>query len=319
MDLRPAAPSDSGDPHALPPTEQFRPGLEDLDVAPSSTVVGEVLRPLASLPALISSVEPLIVGFVETIVAGMAVGGRLVLVGAGTSGQLARSEALECVPTFGLTPGRVIALVAGGFDVSGARFDAAEDDLVAAAQDVAELALDGTDVVLGVSASGGAPYVLEVLRRAKDAGATTLALTSNHGAAIGDVADGTIVIATGPEVPAGSTRMYAGTAQKVVLNTLTTAAMIRLGRTFGSWMVEAPATNIKLEKRAAITVSAITGRDEAAATHALDLTGYSVPAAVFLLKTGVGPAEAMDYVSARGGSLRRSLDDWADYSSGQPV
>ncbi len=291
-------------------TEAARPGLEELDLQPTATVVSELLQPLSRLPAMFAAAEPMITILVDRIVDRLRRGGRLIITGAGTSGQLARNEAMECVPTFGLAPGRVIALVAGGFDVAGAAFDSAEDDEQAARRDIDELGVDEPDVLLGISASGRTPYVLEALAQAARRGADTLGLTNNEATALAALCTHTLVLETGPEVPAGSTRMAAGTAQKVALNTLTTGAMIKLGRTFGSWMIDVATTNEKLRHRAVRIVAEATGHDLATAARADEDTGHDVAAAIYLLRTGVDGPTAVARLAACDGRLREALTRW---------
>ncbi len=291
-------------------TEAARPGLEQLDLAPTSTVVSELLQPLSRLPAIFAAAEPTMGVLIDRIVDRLRQGGRLIITGAGTSGQLARNEAMECVPTFGLEPGRVVALVAGGFDVAGAAFDSAEDDGEAARADIDDLGVGEPDVLLGISASGRTPYVLEALARAADRGADTLGLTNNRGTALETLCTHALVLETGPEVPAGSTRMAAGTAQKIALNTLTTGAMIKLGRTFGSWMIDVATTNEKLRHRAVRIIAEATGQDLATAARADRDTGHDVAAAIFMLRTGVDGATAVSRLAACAGRLREALTRW---------
>lgn len=291
-------------------TEAARPGLEDLDLQPTPIVVSELLQPLSRLPAMFAAAEPTISLLVDRIVDRMRRGGRLIIAGAGTSGQLARNEAMECVPTFGLEPGRVIALVAGGFDVAGTAFDSAEDDEHAARRDIDELGVGEPDVLLGISASGRTPYVLEALAQAARLGADTLGLTNNEATELAALCTHTLVLETGPEVPAGSTRMAAGTAQKVALNTLTTGAMIKLGRTFGSWMIDVATTNEKLRHRAVRIIAESTGHDLETAARADRDTGHDVAAAIFMLRTGVDGPTAVSHLAACNGRLREALTRW---------
>ena len=292
-------------------TEAARPGLEQLDLEPTATVVAELLQPLSRLPAMFAAAEPTIALLVDRIVDRLRRGGRLIIAGAGTSGQLARNEAMECVPTFGLRPGRVVALVAGGFDVAGTAFDSAEDDEQAARRDVDDLGVGEPDVLLGISASGRTPYVLAALARAAGRGADTLGLTNNAGTALADRCTHTLVLETGAEVPAGSTRMAAGTAQKVALNTLTTGAMIKLGRTFGSWMIDVATTNEKLRHRAIRIIAEATGHDLATAARADRDTDHDVAAAIFMLRTGVDGGTAVSRLAACNGRLRDALTRWS--------
>lgn len=292
-------------------TEQLRPGLDRLDLEPTPVVVTELLQPLLALPAMLAAAEPMITLLVDRIVIRMRRGGRLIIAGAGTSGQLARNEALECGPTFGLEPGRVVALVAGGFDISGPAFDSAEDDQDAARADVDRLGVGEDDVLLGVSASGRTPYVLEAVTESAHRGADTFGITNNEGSPLQALCAHTLVLETGPEVPAGSTRMSAGTGQKIILNTLTTATMIRLGRTFGPWMIDVATTNEKLRSRAIKIIAEATGSDLATAEQAHRDTGHDTAAAIFMLRTGVDRTTAIAQMTANNGRLRDALTHWA--------
>jgi N-acetylmuramic acid 6-phosphate etherase len=207
-------------------------------------------------------------------------GGRIVYVGAGTPGRLAALDAAECVPTFGVSPDLVRAVLAGGDEAAGRAVEGAEDDTAAGATDLMALAVDGDDLVVGITASGRTPYVLSALDAARAAGATTVAIVNNPGSPAAALADVAVELLTGPEVISGSTRLTAGTAQKIALNVLSTAAMVRWGRTHGPWMIDVLATNEKLRRRAQRMLTQITGASDEQAAAALDAAGGDTRAAL---------------------------------------
>jgi len=231
-------------------------------------------------------------------------GGRVVLVGAGTSGRLAVLDAAELPPTFGSDPARVQARIAGGDAALRAAVEGAEDDEDAGARCTSDATPD--DVVIGISASGGAPFVRAAIRTARERGARTIALVNASHAPLASAADIAIVAATGAEPIQGSTRMRAGTAQKVVLNAISTGAMIRLGKTYGNRMVDLVATNAKLRARGERLVRELSGADDARA--ALDAAGGSVKTAVVMVRRRVGRTEAERLLREARGRLAAVID-----------
>src|SRR5919198_721696 len=217
----------------------------------------------AEVPAAVGAAGAQIAAAIEAIVARLARGGRLVYVGAGSSGRIAALDAAECESTFSTEPGQVVALVAGGLLATPTEQATAEDDAEAGASEVATLGVGEADAVVGVSASGRTPYILGALRGAADAGALTAALVSVPDSELARLTDHEIAVVVGPEFLAGSTRLKAGTAQKLVLNTISTVSMIRLGKTFGDLMVDVSAGNEKLRERVRRTVRLATGASEA--------------------------------------------------------
>lgn len=248
---------------------------------------------------------PAIADAVERIASALRAGGRVRYVGAGTSGRLGVLDASELPPTFGLEPGRINALIAGGDGALRHAIEGAEDDAAAGAAAVADLAAG--DVVVGISASGGAPYVCEALDAAHARGITTIAVVNAVDARLTHGADVAIVVATGAEAIAGSTRLRAGTAQKIVLNTLSTAAMIELGKTYRNRMVDVSATNVKLRARAERLVRDLAGDVDAAAL--LAATGGRVKAAVVMARRNVGCEAADALLEAANGRLADVIDD----------
>ena len=250
---------------------------------------------------------PALAAAAEAVAARMVAGGRLFTLGAGTPGRLAVLDAAELLPTYNAPPGLVIPLLAGGLDALVRSAEGAEDDLDAAGAALDAHGLGPGDAVVGIAASGRTPYVVGGLRHARARGALTVAVVNNPGSPVAEAADLAVEILTGPEVVAGSTRMLAGTAQKVALNALSTSAMIALGRTYGPWMVDVRATNEKLRRRALRMVCTITGAGEDAAAAALAAADGEVKPAVVALLAGVDAAEAARRLARSGGRVREAL------------
>lgn len=257
----------------------------------------------------ITSAGPSIEGVVELVADRLGRGGRLFYVGAGTSGRLASLDAAECVPTFGLDPGRIVAILAGGDDALARAVEGSEDDTAAGRADLEACGPGTTDVVVGIAASGRTPYVLAALALASERGAATVALVNSPSSPMARVADHRIEVLTGAELIAGSTRMKAGTVQKLVLNAISTLAMVRLGRTYGDLMVDVQVTNDKLRRRAERIVQQATGAEPAAAAAALDAAGGSAKAAVVMLLLEVDASAAQRRLQEAGGHVRAALRD----------
>ncbi|MQA62665.1 MAG: N-acetylmuramic acid 6-phosphate etherase [Actinophytocola sp.] len=271
-------------------TEGIRPDLADLDRWSTAGVVAQIAADDATVAPAVADEAPRIAAAVDAITERMRAGGRLIYVGAGTPGRLAVVDASECVPTFGIDPGMVLAVVAGGSDAVTTAVEGAEDDVVAAAADLRAVGVSAGDAVVGITASGRTPYVLAAMAAASEAGAVTIGVSNNRRTQLSERVDIAIEVVTGPEVIAGSTRMKAGTAQKLVLNTLSTATMIRLGKTHGNLMVDVRATNVKLRARALRIVVAATGVDDNTATAALDRAGGHAKSAITALLAGKEPS-----------------------------
>ncbi|WP_037546003.1 N-acetylmuramic acid 6-phosphate etherase [Stappia stellulata] len=227
---------------------------------------------------------------------------RLIYCGAGTSGRVALLDAVELHPTFNWPSERVHVLLAGGVQSLGEAQEGAEDDADAAARDLAALQVSARDVVIGLAASGTTPFVLQAMATARAAGATTVGIANNPGAPLLEVVDCPILLETGPEALAGSTRLTAGTSQKICLNTFSTALMMRLGRVYGGHMVDMRATNAKLRKRARAIVADIAGCDEATARRALEACDQNVKQAILVLK-GATPEDAARLLKDASGDL----------------
>src|ERR671933_1971990 len=258
----------------------------------------------AGVPAAVDAARAQIAAAIEAIVARLARGGRLIYVGAGSSGRLAALDAAECQSTFST---EVVALVAGGVLATPAEHAAAEDDAESGASEVAALGVGEADAVVGVSASGRTPYVLGALRAAADAGALTVALVSVPDSELSRIADHELAVVVGPEFLAGSTRLKAGTAQKLVLNTISTVAMIRLGKTYGDLMVDVHATNEKLRERVRRIVRQATGADEDEADRALAAADGDGKVAIVSLLAAIDAAKARARLAEAGGSIRSAV------------
>jgi len=246
---------------------------------------------------------------IDRIAAALAVGGRLVYLGAGTSGRLGVLDAAECPPTFSTPPEMVVGLIAGGSAALTQAIEGAEDDPQLAVADLKQISLQHQDVLVGIATSGRTPYVLSGLSYAKSQGAYTIGLACNEDSAMHAVADLMITPVVGPEVIAGSTRMKAGTATKMVLNMLTTASMVRLGKTYGNLMVDLRATNSKLQQRCLRIVRALTGLDSEAASQLLAQANGQLKTAIVAHCRGLSVAAARQRLRDVHGHLRRALEE----------
>lgn len=268
------------------PTEQKNPESAHIDTASVEEILRLINENDARVPLAVKDELPAITAAVECIVERFKRGGRLIYVGAGTSGRLGIVDASECPPTYGTPPEMVQALIAGGREAVFTAQEGAEDKPEAGANDLAALHPTANDVVCGIAASGRTPYVLGALQEAARIGSPTILVTTSTReklAELGITADYLICPAVGPEVIMGSTRMKSGTAQKLVLNMLTTAAMVRLGKTYGNVMIDLQMTNAKLVERAKRIVMDITGADYDEASRVLNLTGGHVKTALVML------------------------------------
>ena len=282
---------------------------EDVDYSVRSTreLVELMNREDATVPAAVGSVAGELARAIDAIAERLRHGGRLVYIGAGSSGAIAALDADECEATFSTEPGQVVALVAGAGLAAGER-EAAEDDADAGAQAVEQHGVSTRDAVVGVTASGRTPYVLAALERARAAGALTVALVATRGSQLGAAADHELAVVVGPEVLAGSTRLKAGTAQKLVLNTISTVAMIKLGKTYGDLMIDLRASNAKLEARARRIVRMATGVSDEEAETALAAAGGSAKVAVVALLKEIDADAAHAELERAGGDIRSALE-----------
>jgi len=259
------------------------------------------------VPEAIAERIPEIARAIDGIVERMRRGGRIIYLGAGTAGRIGILDASECPPTFGTDPSQIIGLIAGGEPAIRTAVENAEDDDAAAAAELAELGLTADDSVVGISASGRTPYVAGGLTYARGVGALTIAISSNSPSTIGTLADVPIEVVVGPEFVAGSTRLKSGTAQKLVVNMLTTITMIRFGKTYRGVMVDLQATNRKLHARSVRTVMGLTGVDADTADATLAAVDGSVKEALLVLIAGVPAADARAALERVGGLLPEAV------------
>ena len=287
------------------PTERRNPRTINIDELPPAEIVRLITAEDMLVPGLVAKAGPLITQAVEIITSRLRGGGRLHYFGAGTSGRIALMDAAELVPTYGIAPDLVVAHQAGGQTAMSAAREGVEDDEAQGRRDAAELT--SADCAIGITASGRTPYVSGALWSAKRAGAATMLVTSNPAAPIALHADLAITVDTGPEVVAGSTRMKAGTAQKLVLNCISTAVMIRLGRTYSNLMVTVEQSNGKLSERAVRILADATGRDPGQCRAALASAEDNLPVALLMLLRDVSPEIAAELLEQTGGSARAAL------------
>lgn len=275
---------------SLPITEQDNPRSENLSSLSTIEIVELMNAEDATVTAAVKSVLGDVAKAIDEIVVRLRKGGRLFYIGTGTSGRLGVLDASECPPTFGVSPELVQGVIAGGYDACHRAVEASEDDAEASATDLRARGFNGGDALVGIAASGRTPYTVGAVAYARSLGAFTVGLTSVPASAITEAADLSIVPVVGPEVVTGSSRLKAGTAQKMVLNMISTATMVRLGYVTGNRMSNLQARNIKLRERAVRIVMAETGMDQASASRALEEHGWVVKEAVQALgKKSVGP------------------------------
>ncbi|GAA4195734.1 N-acetylmuramic acid 6-phosphate etherase [Streptosporangium oxazolinicum] len=289
-------------------TEQSDPRYSRIDRLPTEQVARLMNAADTAVPAAVAEAVPEISAAVDAVVARMKSGGRLFYVGAGTSGRLAVLDASECPPTFGTDPELVQGVIAGGPPALTRSVEGAEDDHAGGAAALVERGVGELDAVVGVSASGRAPFVLGALAEASRRGALTVALSCNAETPLSAAARHPIEVIVGPEVVTGSTRLKAGTAQKLVLNMISTIAMVKLGRTYGNTMIEVSAMNSKLADRAARMVSDITGAALSAARSALEAAGWHVKVAVLMIEHGLDAGGARVLLERHGDHLDAALE-----------
>lgn len=293
----------------LPISERPNVLSAELDQLPTADFVGLMHLQDKQAAASLSPILPDIAHAIEAIAARMRQGGRLIYVGAGTSGRLGVLDASECPPTFSVSPDQVLGVMAGGPLALTQAMEGAEDDAEAGAEAMAQLQVGPWDSVVGIAASGRTPFVLGALQRANGSGALTVALTCNLPAPIADEAALVLAPLVGPELLTGSTRLKAGTAQKLVLNMLSTGVMVRLGKTYGNWMVDLQATNEKLRARAGRMVAQACGVEEEVGTAVLEACGGNVKAAIVSQLANLPPAAAHAALAQASGNVRQALQN----------
>jgi N-acetylmuramic acid 6-phosphate etherase len=288
-------------------TETQRNGIVPLDLMSTIELVELMNREDAHVPGVVAPARDQIASAVDGIVDRMQGGGRLIYVGAGTSGRLAVLDASECGPTFDAGPELIQTVLAGGEEAMVHASEGVEDDAGAGAADLRARTASAHDAILGVSASGRTPYVLGALDHARGEEALTIGLVCNPSSPIARQVDLPIEIVTGPEVIGGSTRLKAGTAQKLVLNTISTITMVRLGRTFGNLMVDVRTSNEKLRLRARRIIRLATNCGEGEANRALEAAGGEAKIAILMVLTGDTPKTAAERLKQHEGHLRSAL------------
>ncbi|MFI7358610.1 N-acetylmuramic acid 6-phosphate etherase [Streptomyces avidinii] len=288
-------------------TEAFRQDLAEIDRLSTLDIARTMNAEDATVPAAVAAQLPRIAAAVDAIAERMARGGRLVYAGAGTAGRMGVLDASECPPTFNTDPADVVGLIAGGPSAMVTSVEGAEDSKELAAEDLTALGIGPDDTVVGVSASGRTPYAIGAVEFARMRGALTVGLSCNAGSALAAAADHGIEVVVGPELLTGSTRLKAGTAQKLVLNLVSTITMIRLGKTYGNLMVDMRSSNEKLRARARRIVALATGAPDEEIEAALAATGGEVKNAVLVVLGGVDGPTAAELLAASQGHLRAAL------------
>jgi N-acetylmuramic acid 6-phosphate etherase len=288
-------------------TEAFRPELAEIDRLATLEIARIMNGEDQSVPSAVAARLPEIAAAIDGVAARMARGGRLIYAGAGTAGRLGVLDASECPPTFNTDPSEVVGLIAGGPSAMVTAVEGAEDSKELAAADLDGLDLTQDDTVVGISASGRTPYAIGAVEHARAKGALTIGLSCNADSALGAAAEHPIEVVVGPELLTGSTRLKAGTAQKLVLNMLSTITMIRLGKTYGNLMVDVRASNEKLRARSRRIVSLATGASDAEIEAALAATDGEVKNAILAILGQVDGPTAATLLSASDGHLRAAL------------
>jgi N-acetylmuramic acid 6-phosphate etherase len=289
-------------------TEKVNPATTEIDRMSPLEIVQAINSEDAKVAQAVQQVLPDIARAIEGIAAKLRLGGRLIYAGAGTSGRLGALDASECPPTFNIAQEIVIACIAGGQQALGQAHEDFEDSWEAGQADMTTVGVSEADVVVGVTASGRTPYVRGAVAYARARGALTIGLACNANTLLEQEVEIMIAPLVGPEVISGSTRLKAGTAQKMVLNMLSTGTMILLGKTFGNLMVDVQATNYKLQQRALSIVRQATGLDEDSARILLETSEGEVKTAILVARTNISPQQARERLAAHGYVLRAALD-----------
>lgn len=289
-------------------TEQRNPNSADIDTLSTQEMLEVINAEDARVAPAVAEQLPQIAKAVDGIVDRIRKGGRLVYIGAGTSGRLGVLDASECPPTFNTPPGLVIGLIAGGDHALRHPVEHVEDSREAGAEALRSIDLNSNDTVVGIAASGRTPFVLGAIEYANSHGALTVGISNSADSQLSNTVSIPIEVISGPEVVTGSTRMKSGTAQKMVLNMLSTGAMIQLGKTYGNLMVDVQPTNEKLRVRAVRIVAEATGLDTEAARTALHNADGDVKVAIVSTLTGLDPAAAKEQIAAAGGRIRSVIE-----------
>jgi N-acetylmuramic acid 6-phosphate etherase len=295
-------------PAELPITEQENPNTLDLSESPVTEILHLMNEEDSVVAPAVRLVLPEIQKAIDGIISRLTKGGRLFYIGTGTSGRLGVLDAAECPPTFGVPPEMVQAVIAGGYDACYRAVEASEDDAGAGGYDLRQRGFTKDDALVGIAASGRTPYTVGAVDYARGLGAFTVALTAVPGSPITRVAEISIVPVVGPEVIAGSTRLKAGTAQKMVLNMLSTATLVKLGYVTGNRMTNLQTRNAKLRERAVRIIVAETGLSEEAASEALEAAEGDLRVALVMSKTAYGLRAAKDALKVANGVVQKAIE-----------
>ena len=288
-------------------TEERNPQTRDIDTLPTLDMLTLINAEDQKVALAVRNELANIAAAVDAITIRIQHGGRLIYIGAGTSGRLGVLDASECPPTFGTPPGMVVGLIAGGSDAVTSAVEGAEDDQQGGAAEIAGLHVDENDSVIGIAASGSTPYAIGGLRESQQRRALTVSIVCNRPSQLEEFAEIRIAPIVGPEVVSGSTRLKAGTAQKMVLNMISTAVMIRLGKTYSNLMVDVQPTNAKLRQRARRIVAEATGLDLPQATEILSACNGEVKTAIVAVLAGISPEQARKRLRETGGFVRKAI------------
>ena len=288
-------------------TEKRNEATRNIDLCTTMEMVTLMNEQDMEVPIAVKSQLPQIAEAVDRITSALRSGGRLFYFGAGTSGRLGVLDASECPPTFSTPPELVQGFIAGGDTALRSPVEGCEDSCDQGVADVEKAGVNSKDVVVGITASGSAPYVLAVVQEARSRGAVTIGVATNSHTRLKEIVDICIAPQVGPEVITGSTRLKSGTAQKLVLNMLTTCSMIKLGKVYGNLMVDLHPSNSKLINRAHRIICEVTGADETQAALALEQAGNNTKLAIMMLESGLDKEAAQKLLEANGGVLRQAL------------
>lgn len=302
------SPSSPEPPYGSLETEKVNPATREIDRISPLEMVQAMNAEDAKVAEAVRQALPQVARAIEEIAARLKRGGRLIYMGAGTSGRLGALDAAECPPTFSLPPEMIVGCIAGGSFALTQSAEDMEDSAEAGREDIARLNVTEADAVVGITASGRTAYVLGAIASARARDALTVGLACNAGTPLEQIVDISIVAVVGPEVISGSTRLKAGTAQKMVLNMLSTGAMILLGKTYGNFMVDVQATNRKLHQRALSIIQQVTGLDRKAAEYALAAANGETKTAILSVRANLTPEQARAQLARHNGVLRAALE-----------
>ncbi|MNE13350.1 N-acetylmuramic acid 6-phosphate etherase [compost metagenome] len=292
-------------------TEAVNPDTLMIDECTTEQMIRLMNQQDALVPAAIAKEIPQIAKAVDILHHRLSSGGRMFYIGAGTSGRLGVLDASECPPTFGTDSALVQGYIAGGDIALRTAVEGCEDDMDEGIALIESIGVTNRDVLIGISASGSANYVIAALTKAKELGAATIGVCNNKGSKFEPIVDVCIAPVVGPEVISGSTRLKAGTAQKLVLNMLTTCTMVKLGKTYNNLMVDLKASNIKLVDRSIRIIMSTTGVDTSTATETLEKASMNCKLAIMMIKTGLDAIEAEQALNANGGRLKQAISSLA--------